>query len=135
MPWFAHFDSATGFLRSQGTAKADPVPAGIEVREYPERPALLWSEQDRDFTVKPAPAAISRGEFMQRFTPEERIAIRQEARKQGQRALALEDFMDVLRAVETVRPDHPEVQRGLQLLQAAGILTAERVGAITDGDQ
>lgn len=133
--WFAHYETATGRLRSQGSAKADPMPPGWDVKEYAEKPTNLWSEADRDFTLVPEPPAMSPGEFMQLFTPQERIAIRQAAKGSDEAALFVEDFLDLVRSSDFIRPGGPAVKAGLLFLQSEDLLTAERVGEISSGTQ
>lgn len=60
--------------------------------------------------------------FLNRFTPDERFAIRQAARQNE----GLEDWLDMLRASQEVDLDDPRTQAGLNAMVNAGLLTPAR---------
>lgn len=65
-------------------------------------------------------------EFLERFAQEERIAIRRAARAQE----ALEDWLDMLRAVQEVDLDDPRTQAGVQAMVQARLITPERAAEV-----
>ena len=66
-------------------------------------------------------------EFLRRFTPQERIAIRRAIAAGDEVA---EDFMALLEMASEVDSDVPELEMGLGYLEAAGLLPAGRANAI-----
>lgn len=60
--------------------------------------------------------------FLERFTQEERIAIRRAARSNEE----LEDWLDMLRAAQEIDPEDPRTQAGMQALVEARLLSARR---------
>lgn len=96
-------------------------------------PGWGWT-QEGGFTppepATPQPAAVlSRLEFLRRFTPAERQAIRS-AKAQS---VELDDFMFLLEMAETVRLDNDDVMAGLAMLEGAGLLAAGRASEILSG--
>lgn len=76
-------------------------------------------------TFVPAPSArriIPPLEFLQRFTPEERTAIRAAAAVNAE----LADWIDQARFAREIDLDAPNTAAGLDALAAAGLLTVER---------
>lgn len=69
---------------------------------------------------------ISALAFMERLTPDERIAIRQAAREN----VGLEDWLDMLRAAQVVDLDDHRTTSGMNAMVNAGLLTAARRDAI-----
>lgn len=74
-------------------------------------------------------AVLSRLEFIRRFTPAERQAIRQ-ARSSS---TDLDDFMYLLEMAETVRTNNADVIAGLAMLEAGGLLATGRAAEILAG--
>lgn len=83
---------------------------------------ILPGEEDTFAPEPPAPRLVEPLEFLERFTQEERIAIRQAARQSD----ALEDWLDMLRAAKVVDLDERRTVAGLTALVLAGLLTAAR---------
>jgi len=78
----------------------------------------------------PKPSAVlSRLEFLRRFTPAERQAIRSAMAQ----SVELDDFMFLLEMAETVRLDNDDVMAGLAMLEGAGLLAAGRASEILSG--
>jgi hypothetical protein len=65
-------------------------------------------------------------EFLQRFTPEERTAIRAASAVSAD----LADWIDQARFAREIDLDAPTTAAGLDALVAAGLLTAERRAAV-----
>ena len=116
------------------TRKSDKV----EVYRYSAEQAIEWSGMEfttHDHTpeavavikaVAVAPHVWSPIEFLRRFTAAERIRIRTAAKQSP----ALDDFMFLLEAANEVRSDHLDVQSGLSMLEAAGLIGAGRAQEI-----
>lgn len=68
----------------------------------------------------------SRVDFLRKFTPAERIAIRTAAKQVPE----LDDFMFLLEAAAEVHSDNPDVVAGLTLLTQVGLLAVGRAGEI-----
>lgn len=69
---------------------------------------------------------VSRVAFLQRFTAEERVAIRTAA----QSSPAIEDYLELLNASQEVDVTHAVTVAGVQQLEAAGLLAAGRAAEI-----
>jgi hypothetical protein len=69
---------------------------------------------------------VSRLAFMQRFTAEERVAIRTAA----QSSPAIEDYLQMLNVSEQVDLTHALTVSGVQQLEAAGLIAAGRAAEI-----
>lgn len=69
-------------------------------------------------------------DFMRRFTQTERITIRTLAKSN----VEVEDYMALLTTTPRVRNDDPDVVRGLNMLEAAGVLGIGRAAEILNGD-
>ena len=128
MPFNAVYDVATGALRSSGyvvASDADLSAKGLAKKVFPAAPAdgSPWNAGTLTWDAAPTPVvALTPGAFLQRFTADERIAIR------GQRAADayVDDFLDLLSHATEVRSDDRDVIDGLDRLVAAGLLTGER---------
>lgn len=69
---------------------------------------------------------LSKLDFLSRFTPQERIAVRQASKTDP----IVEDFLAMLDVAGNVVPTHPTTQQGLGYLVSQGLLTAERASTI-----
>lgn len=69
---------------------------------------------------------ISSLDFMERFTQAERSAIRRASRQND----ALEDWLDLLRAAQTVDITDPRTIAGVQAMVSAGLLTQSRADEV-----
>lgn len=130
MAWFAVYEAGTGRLRSTGTVLADPLPEGLAAKEFAARPdGMDWNTETLDFDIpRPVPArTVTAVEFMQLFTVQERIAIRQAGDP------VLDDFLDMVRVAGTISMDHQMVVQGLGYLVQQGLITAERAAEIGGG--
>lgn len=76
----------------------------------------------RELPAAPAQRVVTSLAFLERFTPEERIAIRRAARLDE----GLEDWLDMLRAAQEVDLDDPRTIAGMHAMVGAGLLSAER---------
>jgi len=65
-------------------------------------------------------------EFLNRFTAQERIAIKNAAKTD----MALSDYMDMLNSASFVDPDEMEVYGGLYYLAILGLITQARIPEI-----
>ena len=94
-------------------------------------PAVSEAAEGMALEDEPLPAAlpasrvIAAGDFLRRFTRQERRAIRVAARRAG--GEDIEDWFDLLRTGSLVDLDGDDVGDGLALLVAAGVLAAPRV--------
>lgn len=114
---------------------------GAEVHRYEAEAAIEW--HGMEFTThlhtpvqaehpQPAPRPVQRWDefdFLQRFDPTERLAIRDAAKAN----VALQDFIELLRAAGVARNDDPDVHRALAYLTQLGILAAGRTEEILYG--
>jgi len=82
----------------------------------------VYTVRDKTAGERTAETIWSTLEFMQRFTKQERGAIRAAARQSDD----VEDWLDLLRAAQDVRPADPRTIDGMAALVAAGLLTAQR---------
>lgn len=129
MAWYAVYDSETGALRSVGSVVADPLPEGLEAREYEERPTGVWDAGELDFVPREErPPRLPRVEFMRLFTREERVAIRRSDDP------VVADFHEMLMASDEVDMGHADVQEGVGYLVSEGYLTSERGEQILAGE-
>lgn len=100
-------------------------------------PGWSWTQEGGFTPPEPTPASpspqpsaiLTRLEFLRRFTPTERQAIRS-ARAQS---VELDDFMFLLEMAETIHLDNADVIAGLALLEASGLLAAGRASEILSG--
>jgi len=74
----------------------------------------------------PPPPPITPLEFMQRFTKQERAAIRKSSNEDVQ------DFFDLLRAASSFQLDHPLVVEGTALLVSQKLITQARRSEIIE---
>jgi hypothetical protein len=72
---------------------------------------------------------LSRLEFLELFTAEERIAVRQ---ARGSSA-ALDDYLYLMELADEVNLDSPKTQGGVMMLEQAGILASGRAQEILNG--
>jgi hypothetical protein len=72
---------------------------------------------------------LSKLEFLELFTADERIAIRQ---ARGSSA-ALDDYLYLMELAQDVDLDNPKTQNGLMMLEQAGILASGRAQEILNG--
>lgn len=70
--------------------------------------------------------ALTKREFLDRFTPQERIAIRQAAKTD----LIVEDFLDYLDKSADILPGFPALLQGLGYFEQLGVLAAGRAAEI-----
>ncbi|MBL8774063.1 MAG: hypothetical protein JNK30_21935 [Phenylobacterium sp.] len=73
-----------------------------------------------------APRTVSRLAFMQRLSPQKRIAIR----TAGKSDPVIEDFLDLLGAATLVDLDHADTMQGTAYLVAEGLLTQQEADAL-----
>jgi hypothetical protein len=119
----------------------DGIVVGLFDAVFPIVDALEWIEAGDTAGIEPyatrwdgsvfaaAPAArrvIPPLEFLQRFTPEERTAIRAASAVSPD----LADWIDQARFAREIELDAPTTAAGLDALVAAGLLTAERRAAV-----
>jgi hypothetical protein len=129
MTWYAVVDNATGALLSVGSVIADPLPEGLVALELgEERPTGVWNPATRVHET-PAPVrqiVLSRLEFLQRLTVQERIAIRTAAKSNP----IVEDFMHLLDLAADVNLTHAATMQGVGYLEQQGLIAAGRAAAI-----
>lgn len=128
-------DSATKELVSNTIYDVEPEPAeGEETRVVmPGYPADWdWSAALDGFVIKRRPSdLITVGRFKLLLTKDERIAIRAAAAASAD----VEDFLDLLSGfTDGVSLSDPLLIGALGEMQAAGLLTADRVTAILAGE-
>lgn len=101
-----------------------PAPDGaIEVPSAPYHAADIWNGGGWDVGARGLPPpSVTPLEFLERFTPQERNAIRVAAKQNAD----LEDWLDLLRAATLVVLTDPRTVAGLEAFVAAGILTEPR---------
>jgi hypothetical protein len=98
-----------------------------EVTHYTSRNAVTNFEPWMQLPTTPALSTnITKLEFLQRFTADERIAIRTAAKSNP----ALEDFMELLNAAQSVDTTFSETVAGLQTFEQVGLLAAGRANQI-----
>lgn len=129
MSWYGVVEDATGALLSVGTVIAEPLPEGlVAIALGDERPTGVWNPATRAHET-PAPVrvvVISRLAFLQRFTVQERIAIRNAAKSNP----VIEDFMHLLDLAADVDLTHTPTMQGVGYLELQGLIAAGRAAAI-----
>lgn len=85
-------------------------------------PQPSWAREDSPMPVYPAPRILTKLEFRNRFTMEEKVAIYTEAKTDVGVAVWLDD----LASAENVDLDSPITQQGVQGLVALGLITQAR---------
>ena len=129
MEWYAVYNTSTGKLFCIGTYITSSLPSQFSVRTYPEKPdnGKVWDEVAMEFVdAPPVQEGILKIDFMRRFTPEERVAIRTAA----QTDQVLVDIEELLRAAQKVRLNHPDTIYGINYLVSVGLLTQARADEI-----
>jgi hypothetical protein len=87
--------------------------------------------QDFAGFVRVSPKRITRLEFMQRFTGDERIRVRTAAQQSQQIA----DYMDLVALATFIDITRQDTIAGVQALEALGLIAAGRAAQILDPDQ
>jgi hypothetical protein len=87
---------------------------------------LAWIEEVRNAPPTSAIKVWSPLEFMEKFTTEERIALRTFAKSD----VLAEDWLDLLKAANEVRMDDPRTRAGLDYMVLKGVLSQARVDEI-----
>lgn len=134
-----------GFLVGETAADESPLEPGVwliprgAVAQPPPEPRAgqrpYWNGSTWEMRTPPAEPARPEPQpelrarrtatplaFLERFTQQERIAVRRAARADD----ALEDWLDMLRAAQEVDLDDRRTQAGMQALVDARLLTARR---------
>ena len=105
------------------------VPDTIDEDALIETFQHMVMDDDENITIKRMPLRLNSLEFMQRFTTEERKAIRRSPNEDVQ------DFFDLLRSSsQYFGLDHPLVMQGMDLLVTLNLLTAARRAEILSDD-
>lgn len=119
------------------TRKSD----GAEVYRYSADAPIEWADMSYDehdhvaifeptADAQPAPVVVwSRLEYLRRFTPTERIAIRDAASSSH----VLTDYMHLLDMAEVVNNDHPDTVAAVLMLENAGLIAPGRAAEILWG--
>jgi hypothetical protein len=81
--------------------------------------------------VRVSPKRITRLEFLQRFTPEERVAIRTAAKE----SVLLEDYLELVALATFIDVTRADTIAGVQQLELLGLIGVGRAGEILDEDQ
>lgn len=121
--WHYLYETATGRLASESSLPIDP-PAGYAVASFEQRQSGAWNPETHEFDPLPPVRALSRLEFLRRFTAAERIAIRASTDP------VVEDMMALQDAAEYIDIDDADTQAGLQYLASVGLLTPGRAAEI-----
>ncbi len=122
--WYALYETETGRLLSSGSSITSTIPDGLSVKTFPTRPTLGWNESTLDFDVLPPVEKVTLTplEFMQRFTVQERIAIRSASRTDH----VVEDFLALINTASFIEGSHPLLEQGLGYMAANGYISQER---------
>lgn len=116
------------------------VATGTEVYRYSATQKITWTgmsfdthdhtevpEDDSGVTDAPIVAMTwTKLEYLRRFSPAERIAIREAAKT----VPALDDYLQLLELAEEVRSDDPDIIGALTMLEAVGLIGAGRANEI-----
>ena len=131
MAWFAVYQQSDGALVSVGTVVASPLPAGLVALDVGlDRPTGVWNPATRVFDAAPVvKGAITRREFLRRFTEAEREAL-QGVRVTGTQARKnkLEAFLDYI--ADGVDLDDVYIVAAVNAMENFGILAAGRAAVI-----
>jgi hypothetical protein len=86
----------------------------------------LLSMPEYEGFVRVSPKRLSRLEFLQRFTAEERVAIRTTAKQ----SVPLEDYMKMLEVANFIDVTRADTIQGVQYLEAVGLIAPGRSAEI-----
>lgn len=116
---------ASGFVEAEAP---DSMPLSRDLKVTVENGIVsAWKASPNPAQpAAPKPKEITALAFMDRFTPDERAAIRAAARNSD----ALADWIDRFRAARTIGLEDARTIAGLDAVVSAGLLTAERKAAI-----
>lgn len=93
----------------------------------------MWDKTTHTFIYKPdILRSCTVHEFMNRFTAQERIAIRLASEAQTEIGMALADYFDVLKVSTYVDLDSQELFGGLNFLVYMGLIDISRVAQILE---
>lgn len=130
MTWAAIWRTDTGELIELVENVPDPFLFGRSVTRFAEKPEGTWNRVTHIFDPLPYVRAtvLTRLAFLQRMTPQERIAIRTAAKVDP----VAEDFIHMLDIADDVGLDHPDTIAGLGYCEAMGYIGSGRAAAIRD---
>lgn len=130
MAWYAVFEVGTGELVSSGSViDVDRLPPGVDYKTLPEHPGqeVVWDPDSLAFVrQKVPPAPISRQEFLGRFSVAERLSVIKSENAD------VRAWLELLKLSDTMAVDGDEVQEGLALLVAEGVLSQPRADEIQE---
>ena len=107
------------------SASGAPLQVRTIDRDMPDMTKVTWSRNLLDFVDKPV-RALTKLEYLRRFTAEERINVRTVAKTNA----ALEDFMVLMDLASEINLDDPDTIAGVHMLEAAGLLAQGRASEI-----
>ena len=119
------------------TRKSD----GQEVSRYAHTAPVEWQGMEfathdhtelvevLDPVAAPVGRAMTKLEFLRRFTATERVTLRQAATQNPY----LADYMNLLELAGEIRTDDPDTVSGLGMLEAAGLIEPGRAAEILGG--
>lgn len=122
---------AGGRLHSIGDTVADPLPEGMAKKFFPghhPNQGKVWNEGTLEFDLGPDRGSnLSVEEFLDLFTRQERIAIRNSADDN------VADYWELLRYRERVHLKAGGVVQALNYLEAQGLIGPGRASEISNG--
>ncbi len=126
--WYAVVDGS-GNLISAGTVIADAATLAAQgyssVTLSGDPAGQVWNPTTRTFSAPPAPETVlSTWAWVQRFTAAEFAAI------EASTDAVVRQFLLMVQTAQTIRPQDPVVQNGLNYLVSINLLTAARAAII-----
>lgn len=135
MTWYSVYEQATGRLISSGSSVGQDLPQGLVVLEQAEKPdpdKTRWDETAKDYVPFVPPRRLFTGDFWDLFTDTEMANVMNYqvgfAFQANKRFMAV--FMERVRYRQMVDMNDVRMDQFFSVLQAEGVLTAERTTQI-----
>lgn len=123
-PYYVLYDGDKNLQGIHPGPQLPPLPPGIsyETKDgpIPDLNRHVWNPET--LTLDPmSGATVTRMEFMSRFTPAERIAVRTSTDPMAA------DIMNLIEVAEFIDPKDPRTTQAIQYLASVGLIPANRV--------
>lgn len=95
--------------------------------DFPEYPFAQYNHiRQKEVEAAPVPRTITKLEYLRRFTPKERIAIRAAAEQDA----ALTDYLQLMELAQEINLDDPDTIAAVQMLEQSGLIAAGRAAEV-----
>ena len=82
--------------------------------------------RQKEVETAPVPRTITKLEYLRRFTPKERIAIRDAA----EQIAVLADYLKLMELAQEINLDDPDTVAAVQMLEQSGLIAAGRAAEV-----